>query len=37
MKILKGHGGSGITLCWGCASEVVDIMKKDMNNIRSKL
>lgn len=23
-----GHGGSGFTVCWGCADEVCDIVKK---------
>jgi len=22
-----GHGGSGVTMCWGCAHDVVDILK----------
>jgi glycine/D-amino acid oxidase-like deaminating enzyme len=26
-----GHGGSGVTLCWGCANEVCDIIKRDIN------
>jgi D-amino-acid oxidase len=25
-----GHGGSGVTLCWGCASEAVDLIKQDL-------
>ena len=24
-----GHGGSGITLSWGCAAEVVEIVAKE--------
>ncbi|XP_012256339.2 D-aspartate oxidase [Athalia rosae] len=36
-----GHGGSGVTLSWGCASEVVQIIKDNFcvsrNNIDSKL
>ena len=23
-----GHGGAGITLSWGCASEVVELIEK---------
>lgn len=26
-----GHGGSGVTLCWGCASDICDLIKADMN------
>ncbi len=25
-----GHGGSGVTLCWGCANEVCEIIKCDL-------
>lgn len=32
-----GHGGSGVTLSWGCASEVVQLIKQDMKLIRSNL
>lgn len=31
-----GHGGSGVTLCWGCASDVVELIKQD-NKLRSRL
>lgn len=24
-----GHGGSGITLCWGCATDVCEIIRDD--------
>ena len=26
-----GHGGSGVTLCLGCATDVVEIIKNDAN------
>ncbi|XP_017041293.1 D-aspartate oxidase [Drosophila ficusphila] len=26
-----GHGGSGVTLCWGCADDVLDILKAARN------
>ena len=35
-----GHGGSGITLCWGCAKDVEQIfneIKFESGNIRSNL
>jgi D-amino-acid oxidase len=25
-----GHGGSGVTLCWGCAYNVCDIISRDL-------
>lgn len=28
-----GHGGSGFTLCWGCAADVVDLAKRVMADI----
>ncbi|XP_012277457.1 D-aspartate oxidase [Orussus abietinus] len=33
-----GHGGSGVTLSWGCALDVVEIVRKIQNNVfNSKL
>lgn len=32
-----GHGGSGITLCWGCATNVCDIIKSDNKKLKSNL
>ena len=34
-----GHGGSGVTLCWGSAVEVVKLARKSLtkNGLRSKL
>lgn len=32
-----GHGGSGVTLCWGCASDVVALIKDEEKNSKSKL
>ncbi|XP_043466406.1 D-aspartate oxidase [Leptopilina heterotoma] len=33
-----GHGGSGVTLCWGCALNVVEILKNlNFTNYKSKL
>lgn len=37
-----GHGGSGVTLCWGCASQTVDIILNDFKKshqgpVKSKL
>uniref|UniRef100_A0A1A9X595 FAD dependent oxidoreductase domain-containing protein n=1 Tax=Glossina brevipalpis TaxID=37001 RepID=A0A1A9X595_9MUSC len=34
-----GHGGSGVTLAWGCAQEVLNILENALNNykLRSKL
>ena len=32
-----GHGGSGITLSWGCANEAVDLIIQDLKNSRSRL
>lgn len=26
-----GHGGSGVTLCWGCASEVRTLVQSTLN------
>ncbi|KAI8433980.1 hypothetical protein MSG28_012131 [Choristoneura fumiferana] len=26
-----GHGGSGVTLFWGCASDVLDLLRKKIN------
>ncbi|KOC59303.1 D-aspartate oxidase [Habropoda laboriosa] len=31
-----GHGGSGVTMCWGCASDVVKIIR-DRNKLKSHL
>lgn len=25
-----GHGGSGVTLAWGCAEDVIDILEKSL-------
>lgn len=25
-----GHGGAGVTLCWGCGTEVLDIVKSKL-------
>ena len=25
-----GHGGSGVTLCWGCALDVAQLVKKEL-------
>lgn len=25
-----GHGGSGVTLSWGCASDVANIIRQDL-------
>ena len=33
----KGHGGSGITLSWGCAADVVEIIKEDSKKNKSHL
>ncbi|XP_017879258.2 tubulin polyglutamylase TTLL13-like [Ceratina calcarata] len=30
-----GHGGSGVTLCWGCALDVVEIIR-NMQNTKSR-
>ncbi|XP_026749868.2 D-amino-acid oxidase [Galleria mellonella] len=32
-----GHGGSGFTLFWGCATNVVDLLEKYLNKSQSKL
>ncbi|KAK9832388.1 hypothetical protein WJX74_008635 [Apatococcus lobatus] len=33
-----GHGGSGVTLCWGCAIHAVELLKKlDIARSRSRL
>ncbi|RNA14809.1 D-aspartate oxidase [Brachionus plicatilis] len=32
-----GHGGSGVTISWGCASEVVHCIEQDTRVIKSKL
>ncbi|XP_013117843.2 D-aspartate oxidase [Stomoxys calcitrans] len=31
-----GHGGSGVTLAWGCASEVLDILEKAMEKLHQQ-
>lgn len=31
-----GHGGSGVTLAWGCASDVLEIIENDLK-LKSKL
>lgn len=25
-----GHGGSGVTLCWGCAADVLNLVRKKL-------
>lgn len=39
VKVLHnyGHGGSGITLCIGCANEAVEIIQHALNQNKSKL
>lgn len=35
-----GHGGSGVTTAWGCASDVLDLTKKHLAgfyNLKSKM
>lgn len=32
-----GHGGSGVTLCWGCATSVVGQVRHLLGNVGSKL
>ncbi|XP_037027923.1 D-aspartate oxidase [Bradysia coprophila] len=35
-----GHGGSGVTTAWGCATDVLDLVKGQLNgvsNVKSKL
>ncbi|KAL3873312.1 hypothetical protein ACJMK2_036446 [Sinanodonta woodiana] len=32
-----GHSGSGVTLHWGCAKEVADVVKRELNQDRNKL
>lgn len=33
-----GHGGSGVTTAWGCATEVLDLVRENVNsNLKSKL
>ena len=35
-----GHGGSGVTVCWGCALNVVELLKKTIDKrlqVSSKL
>lgn len=32
-----GHGGSGVTICYGCAIEVANIAGEIMKNTKSKL
>lgn len=28
-----GHGGSGVTTAWGCATDVLDLVKENINGI----
>ncbi|XP_047995991.1 D-amino-acid oxidase-like [Leguminivora glycinivorella] len=32
-----GHGGSGVTLFWGCASNVLDLLQENLNQIHKPL
>jgi D-amino-acid oxidase len=31
-----GHGGSGVTLSWGCAEEVVELVRKEVQRLEAR-